>query len=332
MKLAIVMVGVLIAPISAFSQPALSRPTKRLAHTYSIVARDPETGQIGVAVQTHVPFVGADVPWAEAGVGAVATQSMIEPSYGPLGLQLMKAGKSAPLALKALLAGDEEAETRQVAMIDAEGRVDAFTGKKCIEAAGHHVGKNFSVQANLMVSDKVWPAMAKAFENERGELALRLLAALDAAQKEGGDLRGKQSAALIVVAGKATGNFFKDRVFDIRVDESAEPLKELRRLVHVQRAQHFADMAWEASDKKDVDGVNRGFAEARKILPDDAELAFWHGVLLVKLERLDDALPHFRFAFSKGKNWRDLAPRLVKPGLLPDKPETIQRIRDLQDN
>ena len=208
----------------------------RPVHTFSIVARDPATGELGVAVQSHWFSVGPIVPWAEAGVGAIATQSFVDPSYGKNGLDLMRAGKSAPDTLKELLAKDEGREVRQVAMIDAQGRVDAWTGKNDIQAAGHIVGTNFSVQANLMLNDKVWPAMARAFENAKGDLADRMLAALDAAQAVGGDIRGRQSAAMIVVTGKPTGQAWKDRTFDLRVDDSPEPLVELRRLVKLQRA------------------------------------------------------------------------------------------------
>src|ERR671911_630678 len=182
------------------AQSGAPRPL-RPVHTYSIVARDPATGEMGVAVQSHWFSVGSNVAWAEAGVGAVATQSFIDPSYGRNGLDLMRGGKSAPDTLKELLAKDEAREVRQVAMIDAQGRVNAFTGKNDIQAAGHIVGTNFSVQANLMLNDKVWPAMARAFQNAKGDLADRMLAALDAAQAEGGDIRGKQSAAIIVVKG-----------------------------------------------------------------------------------------------------------------------------------
>ena len=216
---------------SANNDPIPSRPV----HTFSIVARDPVTGELGVAVQSHWFSVGSIVAWAEAGVGAVATQSFVDPSYGKNGLDLMRSGRSATDTLKELLAKDEAREVRQVAMIDAQGRVDAFTGKNDIQAAGHIVGNNFSVQANLMLNDKVWPAMARAFENTKGDLADRMMAALDAAQLAGGDIRGRQSAALIVVTGKPTGQAWKDRTFDLRVDDNPEPLKELRRLVTLQR-------------------------------------------------------------------------------------------------
>src|SRR5688572_7186258 len=192
--LSVLTCSLLISGVAAAQPASPLRPV----HTYSIVARDLATGELGVAVQSHWFSVGSIVSWAEAGVGAVATQSFADPSYGKLGLDLMRAGRSAPDALKGLLAGDEGREVRQVAMIDAQGRVDAWTGGKDIPAAGHIVGKNYSVQANLMLNDKVWPAMARAFENTKGDLADRMLAALDAAQAVGGDIRGRQSAALIV--------------------------------------------------------------------------------------------------------------------------------------
>ena len=181
--------------------PLPSRPI----HTYSIVARDAATGELGVAVQSHWFSVGSSVPWAEAGVGAVATQSFTDPTYGAMGLALMRAGKSAPEALKALLAADPDREVRQVAMVDAQGRAAAFTGAKCIQAAGDEVGDGFTVEANLMDKPTVWPAMAKAFREAKGDLADRLLAALRAAQAQSGDIRGQQSAAILIVKGKASG-------------------------------------------------------------------------------------------------------------------------------
>ena len=238
--------------------------TQRPVHTFSIVARDPATGELGVAVQSHWFSVGSIVAWAEAGVGAVATQSFVDPSYGKNGLDLMRSGRSAPDALKELLGKDEAREVRQVAMIDAQGRVEAFTGKSDIQAAGHIVGNNFSVQANLMLNDKIWPAMAHAFENTKGDLADRMLAALDAAQLAGGDIRGRQSAALIVVTGKPTGQAWKDRTFDLRVDDSVEPLKELRRLVTLQRAYNHMNAGDLAVEKKDNEGALREYGAAEK--------------------------------------------------------------------
>ena len=264
--------------------------------------------------------------WAEAGVGAVATQSFVDPSYGKNGLDLMRGGKSAPDTLKELLAKDEASEVRQVAMIDAQGRVEAWTGKNDIQAAGHIVGKNFSVQANLMLNDKVWPAMARAFENTKGDLAERMLAALDAAQAVGGDIRGRQSAALIVVTGKPTGQAWKDRIFDLRVDDSPQPLRELRRLVRLQRAYNHMNAGDLAVEKKDNEGALREYSAAEKLVPDNAEMIYWHAVALVNMGRVDESLPLFRKVFAMDRNWITLTPRLPKSGLLPDDPKIIQRI------
>src|SRR5919108_5469487 len=204
--------------------------------TYSIVARDKETGELGVAVQSHYFQVGPVVPWAIAGVGAVATQSQVNISFGPLGLDYLKAGYSAEQVLRALLAGDSEPQGRQVAIVDANGGVAAHTGAKCIPAAGHRVGDGFSVQANLMEKDTVWDAMFEAYTASREPLAERMMAALDAAEAEGGDIRGKQSAAMLVVRGNPSGRPWEDRIIELRVEDAPDPLKELRRLLRVKRA------------------------------------------------------------------------------------------------
>jgi uncharacterized Ntn-hydrolase superfamily protein len=299
---------------------------QRPVHTFSIVARDPDTGELGVAVQSHWFSVGPIVAWAEAGVGAVATQSFVDPSYGKNGLDLMRGGKSAPDTLKELLGKDDAKEVRQVAMIDAQGRVEAWTGRNDIQAAGHIVGKNFSVQANLMLNDKIWPAMARAFENTKGDLADRMLAALDAAQAAGGDIRGRQSAALIVVTGKPTGQAWKDRTFDLRVDDSPQPLQELRRLVTLQRAYNHMNAGDLAVEKKDNEGALREYSAAEKLVPDNAEMIYWHAVALVNMGRVDESLPLFRKVFAMDRNWVTLTPRLPKSGLLPDDPKVIERI------
>lgn len=311
--------------------PALSDadndwPQRRPVHTYSIVARDPATGQLGVAVQSHWFSVGPIVAWAEAGVGAVATQSFVDPSYGKNGLDMMRSGRSAPDTLKELLAKDDGREVRQVAMIDAQGRVDAYTGKNDIQAAGHIVGTNFSVQANLMLNDKVWPAMARAFQNAKGDLADRMMTALDAAQLAGGDIRGRQSAAIIVVTGKPTGQAWKDRLFDLRVDDSPEPLRELRRLIKLQRAYNHMNAGDLAVEKKDNEGALREYSAAEKLVPGNAEMVYWHAVALVNMGRVNESLPLFRRVFAMDPNWRTLTPRLPKSGLLPDDPKIINRI------
>jgi len=304
-------------------QPSVKQP---LAHTYSIVARDPETNQLGVAVQSHWFSVGAIVPWAEAGVGAVATQSFVEPAYGPLGLALMRAGKSAPEALKSLLAGDAQADVRQVAMIDAQGRVATHTGEHCIIAAGHRAGANYSAQANLMLKDTVWDAMAKAFENAKGDLADRLLAALEAAQEEGGDIRGKQSAAIIVVTGKPTGKLWADRLFDLRVEDHPEPVTELKRLVKLQRAYTRMNTGDELFSKNDIAGAVREYSAAEALVPDNIEMVFWHAVTLVNANKIEEAAPLFKRVFAEDRNWATLIPRLPKSKLLPDDQKIIQRI------
>ncbi|HEV2708190.1 MAG TPA: DUF1028 domain-containing protein [Pyrinomonadaceae bacterium] len=298
----------------------------RPVHTYSIVARDAATGELGVAVQSHWFSVGALVPWAEAGVGAVATQSFVDPAYGKLGLDLMRAGRSAPDALRALVAGDEGRDVRQVAMIDAQGRVSAHTGAKCIEAAGQHVGKDFSVQANMMLNERVWPEMARAFETTRGDLAERMMAALEAAQAAGGDIRGRQSAALIVVTGKPTGRAWADRVFDLRVDDAAEPLKELRRLLTLQRAYNHMNAGDLAVEHKDNEAALREYSAAERLVPDNIEMAYWHAVALVGMNRTDEALPIFARVFARDANWRELTRRLVKVGLLPNDEKLLARI------
>ncbi len=210
--------------------------------TYSIVARDPQTGELGVAVQSCYFSVGTIVPWAEAGVGAVTTQSFVDPAYGPLGLELMRRGKSAPEALQTLIEIDPGAEVRQVAMIDAAGRVAVHTGTQCLEAAGHCLGEQVSTQANLMARETVWNAMLAAFSQATGDLASRLLAALDAAEAEGGDRRGKQSAAMLIVRAQPTGKLWLDRVVDLRVEDHPDPVNELRRIFTLQRerAEHLA--------------------------------------------------------------------------------------------
>jgi uncharacterized Ntn-hydrolase superfamily protein len=324
----IVMLNILQPWAQGGDLPRSERATapRRPVHTYSIVARDARTGELGVAVQSHWFAVGSMVPWAEAGVGAIATQSFVDASYGKLGLDLMRAGRSAPDALKGLLAADENREVRQVAMIDGSGKVSAFTGTKCIPATGQQIGENYSVQANLMLSDKVWPAMAKAFESTQGDLAARMLAALEAAQSEGGDIRGKQSAALIVVSGKPTGRPWQDRVFDLRVDDHVDPVVELRRLVSLQRAYNLMNEGDLAVEKKDHEGALKAYAAAEALAPESAEMMFWHAVALVNMKRVDESLSLFRRAFALDPNWKTLTPRLVGVGLLPDDKDALAKI------
>lgn len=296
------------------------------AHTYSIVARDPATGELGVAVQSHYFSVGSIVSWAEAGVGAVATQSIANVDYGPRGLALMREGLSAPQALSALLENDPGRDVRQVAMVDARGGVAAHTGARCIPAAGHLSDDGFSVQANLMANESVWPAMKDAFERSAGDLADRLLAALEAAQASGGDIRGQQSAALLVVSGERSHEPWRGRLFDLRVEDHPEPVAELKRLVRLRRAYRLAD------ESDELMGAGR-FQEARELLeralalaPENDELRFWAALALFRSGREEEALTMLREVFARGPQWAELVPRLAPLGLVPDTPGALQRL------
>lgn len=297
-----------------------------LAHTYSIVARDPATGDLGVAVQSHWFQVGAMVAWAEAGVGAVATQSFVEPAYGPRGLAAMREGKGAKEALDALLAADPQRAVRQVAMVDAQGGVAAWTGERCIAAAGHATGEGFSVQANLMDKDTVWPAMAKAYREAEGDLAARMLAALVAAEAEGGDIRGRQSAALLVVRGKPTGIPGHDTVVDLRVDDHPDPLAELARLLGVHRAYDEMNRGDEAFAANEVEKALGHYTRASELAPGVPELPFWQAVTLFAAGEEERAMPIFARVFAAEERWRRLVPRLPAAGLLPDDPAKIEKI------
>ncbi|MGH9711689.1 MAG: DUF1028 domain-containing protein [Candidatus Acidiferrales bacterium] len=325
--LAILLSLVLVVAAHAQSGATQSPRPLRPVHTFSIVARDPVTGDMGVAVQSHWFAVGAEVIWGEAGVGVVATQSFIDPSYGPLGLDLMRADKTAPEALRGLLAADPYADARQVAMLDAQGHVASHTGKHCIPAAGNQVGENYSAQANLMEKPTVWPAMGKAFESTQGDLIDRLLAALEAAQREGGDIRGKQSAAILVVRAKSTGRPWADKIVDLRVDDSADPINELKRLVRYHRAYEHMENGDACSTKKDWDCAVREYGDAEKILPDQMEIVFWHAVTLVTSGRTEESLPLFKRVFAREPIRAELLGRLPAAGLFPDDPKLIARIQ-----
>ena len=303
----------------AFALPTAG--VERPVHTYSIVARDEATGQMGVAVQSHWFSVGSIVTWAEAGVGAIATQSFVDPAYGPRGLELMKSGLSAEQALDALLLVDEGRDVRQVAFVDTSGRVAVHTGAKCIEAAGHHVGDGYSVEANMMLNDKVVPAMAKAYESTEGDLAERLMAALEAAQSVGGDIRGKQSAAMLIVKSESTGRSWADRVLELRIEDHPTPIAEMRRLLRVHRAYEHMNAGDLAVEHEDLELAMAEYGAAAVLLPGNVEVQYWAAVTLATSGKLEQALPIFRTVFAADPNWVELTRRLVKPGIIPGTPE-----------
>ena len=294
--------------------------------TYSIVALDAETGQLGVAVQSHWFSVGTVVPWAKAGVGAVATQSIAEPSYGPKGLALMEKGTPADEALQSLLAKDIGKNVRQVAMVDFQGNVGAHTGSRCISYASHLTGNNYSVQANIMAKSTVPSAMVQAFESTTGDLAERMLAALDAAEAEGGDLRGRQSAAMLVVSGEPTGDPWTDRIVDLEVADHKNPLIELRRLLRISQAYRHAQRGDEYMEKNEMDSALQEYSAATKLYPENPELPFWTAVTLAQTGELQKALPIFKDVFSRNGNLRELVPRIVQAGFLTVEQNVLQEI------
>jgi uncharacterized Ntn-hydrolase superfamily protein len=300
--------------------------TGRPVHTYSIVARDPQSGQLGVAVQSHWFSVGSLVPWAQAGVGAIATQSFVEVRYGTAGLDLLASGLSAQRTLDALLAADANPGVRQVAMIDAGGQVAVHTGKNCIQYAGHLAGENFSVQSNLMIRPGVPQAMAAAFRQATGPLAARLLAALEAAQAAGGDLRGKQSAAILVVSGSASGRPWEDRLVDLHVEDNPQPLQELRRLLVLNTAYEHMNQGDHALESGDVDAALAEYGQAELLQPDNLEMKFWHAVSLVNAGRVAAAVPVFAGIFRHDERWRELLPRLAQAGLLDANERVLGRL------
>jgi len=316
------LLAIACAQAGVAGQPGALRPV----HTYSIVARDPDTGQLGVAVQSHWFAVGSLVPWAKAGVGAVATQSFVEARYGYAGLDLMRSGLDARHALDALLAADEHADVRQVAMIDARGGTAVHTGEHCIQYAGHLAGENFTVQANLMLNAGVPEAMATAFRGAQGSLAERMLAALEAAQAVGGDLRGKQSAAILVVGAVATGQPLQDRLVDLHVEDHPEPLAELRRLLVLQTAYEFMNRGDHALERDAIDAAVEYYGLAEALFPANLEMKFWHAVSLLNAGRTEAAMPLLEEIISVEPGWQELLRRLVAAQLLTVDEQVLARL------
>lgn len=313
----------------SFFQEGIAQKTYKdqFAHTFSIVARDKATGEMAVGVQSHWFSVGTIVAWGKSGVGVVATQSFVDPAYGPNGLQLMEEGISATEALKKLTKEDEGRDFRQIGFLDATGNVSSFTGKKCVQSAHHIVGDNFAVQANMMLNDKVVPAMAKAFETHGNlPLAERVVKVLLAAQEAGGDIRGKQSAVLLVVNAQPVENIWQDKKVDLRVDDSPEPLLELERLLKVHRAYDHMNRGDLAVEANDMDAALAEYGAAAQLFPDNLEMKYWTAIALANNNRLQEALPIFKTVFAKDSNWKTMTGRLPKSGLLTVSQNDLEKI------
>jgi len=300
-------------------------PTRPVA-TYSIVALDEATGELGVAVQSHWFSVGSVVPWAKAGVGAVATQSFVKVDYGPEGLNLMESGITATKALEMLISQDDGEAIRQVGMIDFNGNVTAHTGERCIEHAGHIIGDNYSVQANVMTNSTVPKAMANAFDNSKGDLADKMMAAMEAAEAEGGDMRGKQSAAMLIVSGNPTGIDWKDTKLSLRIEDHPTPLIELKRLIRIHRAYYHANMGDQYIETEEIEKALLEYKKAEQYYPENPELPYWSAIALVNANRLDDAIPIFKNVFQRNPNLRKMTPRLFDSDLLQADEEALNKI------
>ena len=304
----------LFFPFIIFSQIKVKN---KLAHTYSIIAIDEKTGEMAVGVQSHWFSVGTIVSWAKSGVGVVATQSFVNPAYGPEGIKLMESGVSAENALNQLVSEDDSREYRQVAMLDVNGSIKAFTGEKCIISAGQYIGKNFSVQANMMLNDKVVPSMKKAFEeNFKLPLAERIIKVFEAAEKSGGDIRGKQSAVILVVGSKKVKNEWEDKKIDLRVDDSENPIKEIKRLLKVSRAYEHMNKGDVAIEKGDMQKALSEYASAERLFPQNLEMKFWKAVALLNNSRVSQAREIFKYVINKNKNWEKLLLRLPASNLV----------------
>ena len=306
----------LLFPALTFAQH--TRSGDPFAHTFSIVARDEKTGDLAVGVQSHWFSVGTSVSWGEAGVGVIATQSFINKSFGPRGLALLKQGKTAQQALDELLSTDDARAVRQVGIVDAKGNIAVHTGDKCIDHAGHRTGKNYSVQSNMMLTNTVPDAMAAAFEKNAGlPLAERVLKTLEAAQAAGGDIRGRQSAAILVVRGQSANEPWNDNhVVDLRVDDAEQPLREMDRLLKTHRAYEYMNNGDLATEKNDMKLAMQEYGAAMKLFPDNLEMQYWTAIALANTKQVPQAAQMLQTIYTKDKNWRELTRRLPKVGLL----------------
>jgi len=293
-----------------------SKLISSMASTYSIAALDPETGEMGAAVQSHFFSVGTAVIWAEAGAGVIITQSVVNRQFGPDGLALLKKGNNAEKVLKRLLEYDPGRRHRQAAVLDAEGNSSVHTGEGCVREAGNRNGPYYSVQANMMLRDTVWWAMEKAFIESAGTLAERMLASLKAAERCGGDIRGRQSAALVVVKTQASGLADQDQVVDLRVDDNPDPLQELSRLLTLSRGYKFLEQGDEAMERQDAKGAMDLYKKACECLGDNPEALYWHGIALLNAGKTGEGYSLLAPLFQHDERWLELTRRLPESGLV----------------
>jgi uncharacterized Ntn-hydrolase superfamily protein len=291
--------------------------------TYSIIGRDAETGEIGIAVQSRWFHAGQDLAWIQPAVGAVCTQAITDPSYGPRGLELLQAGKSPREAIDELTAADPGLDVRQVAIASADGDIAQHTGAACVAAAGHASGSTCCAQGNMLASDTCWGAMVEAFERASGPLPDRLLAALEAAEREGGDARGRQAGRLLVCGGRPTGAEWEDRVVDLQVVDHPRPVEELARLLRLQRAYARLSSAFQLVRAGNATGAAAEVDAAAELAPEDDQIAFWRATILAPTGRVDEAAAAFREAVRAHPAWPDFLRRCVAAGLVPPGAEAL---------
>ncbi|MEM0118019.1 MAG: DUF1028 domain-containing protein [Conexivisphaerales archaeon] len=284
--------------------------------TYSIVAIDKTKEQIGVGVQSHWFSVGSIVTWAKPSAGAVATQAFADPRYGYLGIELMSEGISAKKVLKMLLSTDEKADSRQVAMVDFKGEVASHTGKNCLPEAGHVAGEGYSAQGNIMKNRQVWIQMADAFERSEGELADRILASLYAGQKAGGDIRGMQSAAILVVKLKRSSEPWLDKIVDLRVEDSSKPLEELTRILTVHKAYVHADKGDAFLSEGKLEEAMKEYKRAFEFAPANEELRYWYAIGLLNSGKINEGLRELKAVYDTNPEMKRITPKLPNYGML----------------
>ncbi len=312
------------------AQSQVYKTDEPFAHTFSIVARDANTGEMAVGVQSHWFSVGSIVSWGKSGVGVVATQSFVNPACGPGGLKLMESGLSPEEALNQLLNEDPGKAVRQVAFLNTSGKVAVHTGASCIAHAGHAFGVDYSVQANMMLTDRVVAAMEEAFTNNpQLPLAERVVGVLKAAQLAGGDIRGKQSAALLVVGPNLVDNPWEDKRIDLRVDDHSTPIEELARLLTVHRAYEYMNQGDLDVEHGDMKAALKSYGKAEALFPENLEMKYWKAVALASNGKLEEALPIFKVVFDKDENWRELTRRLPAAGLLQLEKNQMAKILSL---